>query len=101
MSDEPIGTIEKDILRGLDVKYPFVKGNDVVKKYRVRFLPSTYTIDSNGAVHSVPDGWLPDDLVIDELLHDVWKPPAACVRSNSSLPMPRRWNARSTARSDR
>lgn len=76
MSDEPIGTIEKDILRGLDVKYPFVKGNDVVKKYRVRFLPSTYTIDSNGAVHSVPDGWLPDDLVIDELLHDVWKPPA-------------------------
>ena len=74
MSDEPAGTIEKDILRALNVSYPFVKGNDVVKKYRVRFLPSTYSMDSNGEIASVPDGWLPDDLVIDELLHDVWKP---------------------------
>lgn len=84
MSDEPIGTIEKDILKGLGVKYPFVKGNDVVKKYRVRFLPSTYSVDSNGAVYTVPDGWLPDELVIDELLHDVEKPPA--------LPPEKRWD---------
>ncbi|HEU4418028.1 MAG TPA: hypothetical protein VFT55_03765 [Planctomycetota bacterium] len=74
MSDEPIGTIEKDILRAWSVTYPFVKGNDVVKKYRVRFIPCTYSIDSNGEVASVPDGWLPDELVIDEMLHDIWKP---------------------------
>ena len=74
MSDEPVFKIEKDILRAWSVTYPFVKGNDVVKKYRVRFIPCTYSIDSNGEVASVPDGWLPDELVIDEMLHDVWKP---------------------------
>jgi len=74
VSDEPAGTIEKDILRNLSVGYPFVKGNDVVKKYRVRFLPSTYSIDSNGEVATVPDGWLPDELMLDEMLHDVVKP---------------------------
>lgn len=74
MSDEAIYKIEKDILRAWGVTYPFVKGNDVVKKYRVRFIPCTYSIDSNGEVASVPDGWLPDELVIDEMLHDVWKP---------------------------
>jgi len=74
VSDEPAGTIEKDILRNLSVAYPFVKGNDVVKKYRVRFLPSTYSIDSNGEIATVPDGWLPDELVLDEMLHDIVKP---------------------------
>jgi hypothetical protein len=74
VSDEPVFKIEKDILRAWEVNYPFVKGNDVVKKYRVRFVPCTYSIDSNGEVASVPDGWLPDELVIDEMLHDVVKP---------------------------
>ena len=74
MSDEPVFKIEKDILRAWNVTYPFVKGNDVVKKYRVRFVPCTYSIDSNGEVATVPDGWLPDELVLDEMLHDVVKP---------------------------
>jgi hypothetical protein len=74
VSDEPVFKIEKDILRALRVEYPFVKGNDVVKKYRVRFIPATYSIDSNGEVATVPDGWLPDELVLDEMLHDVVKP---------------------------
>jgi thiol-disulfide isomerase/thioredoxin len=66
VSEEAEGEILKFHAAG--ATYPFVKSNDLSKKFKVRFLPSTWVVDANGFVYSLPDLGAPDDTTVDELL---------------------------------
>jgi peroxiredoxin len=68
VSEEAEGLIESTYVKGVRAAYPLVKSNDIRKQWGIRFLPSTWVIDANGLVHTLPDVGPPDDTLIDELL---------------------------------
>ncbi len=77
MSDEDEKKIEDTFITQLGAKYPFVKAKGCNEKYAIKFFPSIYCIDANGAVHSVPDDRMPTEAMIEELLAGVSLVPKA------------------------
>ncbi|MCB9883071.1 MAG: TlpA family protein disulfide reductase [Planctomycetes bacterium] len=72
VSDEDEGKIQSVFVEERGAKYPIVKinGGDV-SNYGIKFYPSYYCIDPEGAVFSVPDDRMPSDAQIEELLANV------------------------------
>jgi hypothetical protein len=71
VSDEPEGLIEETFITKLGAKYPWVKAKNCNTLYGIKFFPSVFCIDANGAVYSVPDDRMPDAGTIEKLLADV------------------------------
>jgi cytochrome c biogenesis protein CcmG, thiol:disulfide interchange protein DsbE len=84
VADDTETKIHGTFIRGFSAKYPYIKSNDFAKKYGVRFYPAAFCIDANGLVHSLADWWVPDDIVVEELLQALPLPPA--------LPADKRWD---------
>jgi hypothetical protein len=76
VSDEASNTTQDQFIHGLQVRFPWIKANEVVKQYRVKFWPTAYCLDSFGVVYSVPDTGVPLDIEIEELLLAIPKGPA-------------------------
>lgn len=76
VSDEAANKTQDQFLKGLQVSFPWIKANKVVKQYKVKFWPTAYCLDSFGVVRSVPDTGVPLDIEIEELLLAIPKGPA-------------------------
>lgn len=76
VSDEATNKTQDQFIKGLRVSFPWIKANEVVKQYRVKFWPTAYCLDSFGVVSSVPDTGVPLDIEIEELLLAIPKGPA-------------------------
>jgi hypothetical protein len=85
VSDDTESKIHDTFVRGFAAKYPWIKSNDFARKYKVEYLPATWCLDVYGNVQTLPDWWLPEDLVIEELLQALPLPPA--------LPADKRYDA--------
>jgi peroxiredoxin len=75
VSDDTESKIHDTFVRGFAAKYPWIKSNDFARKYKVEYLPATWCLDVYGNVQTLPDWWLPEDLVIEELLQALPLPP--------------------------
>ncbi|MFT4511940.1 MAG: peroxiredoxin [Planctomycetota bacterium] len=96
VSNEASNTTKDEFLKGLEVSFPWIKANKVVKQYRVKFWPTAYCLDSFGVVQAVPDTGVPLDIEIEELLLTIPKGPAI-PKSNSYKKLRTLWQARDYA----
>lgn len=72
MSGEADSAIQDIFVDKLGAKYPLVRINKAdVAAYGIKAYPSAYVLDPDGNVFSTPDGGMPSDGTIEELLKKV------------------------------
>ncbi len=72
MSGENDSAIQDIFVDKLGAKYPLVRVNKTdVAAYGIKAYPSAYVVDPDGNVVSTPDGGMPSDSTIEELLKKV------------------------------